>query len=80
MTLYEVYYHDPWRTRATYGRQHIAASPQDVEQWLLTNVDEWYCDDDPEIDELLIQALSEEFTYMTVTTITINDEGTVEWE
>lgn len=80
MTLYEVYYHDPWRTRSTYGRQHIAASPQDVEKWLLANLDEWYCDDDPEIDELLIRALSEEFTYMTVTTITINDDGTVEWE
>ena len=23
MTLFEIYYHDPWRTRSTYARQYI---------------------------------------------------------
>ncbi len=79
MTLYEVYYHDPWRTYSTYARQYITTSPQDAEQWLLDNLDDWYCDNDSAIDSLLDQALDKEFTYMTVTTITINDDGTVEW-
>lgn len=26
MTLYEIYYHDPWRTRSTYGRQYITTN------------------------------------------------------
>lgn len=80
MTLYEIYYHDPWRTRSTYGRQYITTNPQDAEQWLLDNLDDWYCDNDSEIDSLLDQALNKEFTYMTVTTITINDDGAVDCE
>ena len=78
MTLFEIYYHDPWRTRTTYVRQHITTSIDDTTQWLLEHIDEWYCDNDPEIDYVVDQGLGEEFTYMTVTTITINDDGTVE--
>ena len=80
MTLYEVYYHDAWRTNSTYGRQHITTSAEDAEQWLLENIEEWYDeDDDPKIDYIVDQALNQEFTYMTIKTIVVNDDGTVEW-
>ena len=42
MTLYEVWYHDAWRTRATYGRQTIQSSVEDLIEWLLSHKAEWY--------------------------------------
>ena len=80
MVLYEIYYHDPWRTRSTYTRQHITTSEEDAEQWLLDNLDDWYCDNDPEIDYIVDQGLEQAFNYMTIETSTINDDGSVDWE
>lgn len=40
MTLFEIYYHDPWRTRSTYARQYITTSADDAAQWLLEHLDE----------------------------------------
>ena len=80
MTLYEIYYHDAWRTSATYGRQYITTSAEDAAQWLLENVEDWYDeDDDPKIDYVVDQGLEQAFNYMTIKTIVINDDGTVEW-
>lgn len=79
MTLFEIYYHDPWRTRATYARQYITTSADDATQWLLDHLDEWYGDDDQEIDYIIDQGLDQTFHYMTIETIVINDDGTVEW-
>lgn len=53
MTLFEIYYHDPWRTRSTYARQYITTSADDAAQWLLEHLDEWYGDDDQEIEDIL---------------------------
>lgn len=79
MTLFEIYYHDPWRTRTTYARQYITTSEDDASQWLLEHLDEWYCDNDPEIDYVVDQGLEQAFNYMSIETIVINDDGTVEW-
>lgn len=79
MKLFEIYYHDSWRTQETYSRQYITTTQKDAEQWLLDNLDDWYCDNDPELNNLVEQALNQKFKYMTITTITINDDGTVEW-
>ena len=61
MTLYEVYYHDAWRTK-----------------WLIENQEDWY-DEETAIEDILEQALDQEFTYMTVKLIIVNEDGTVEW-
>lgn len=80
MTLYEVYYHDAWRTKSTYGRQYITTSAEDAAQWLLENIEDWYDeDDDPKIDYVVDQGLEQAFNYMTIETIVVNDDGTVEW-
>ncbi len=80
MTLFEIYYHDPWRTEKTFARQHIASTKEDAEKWLLENLNDWYDNNDPEINDLVDQALNQNFRYMTVKTITVDDDGTVEWE
>lgn len=79
MTLFEIYYHDPWRTRSTYARQYITTSADDAAQWLLDHLDEWYGDDDQEIDDVIEQGLEQTFNYMTVEMIIVNDDGTVDW-
>lgn len=79
MTLFEIYYHDPWRTRSTYARQYITTSADDVAQWLLEHLDEWYGDDDQEIDDVIEQGLEQTFNYMTIEMIIVNDDGTVDW-
>ena len=79
MILFEIYYHDPWRTRSTYSRQYITTSAEDAEQWLLDHLDEWYSDDDQEIDDVIEQGLEQTFNYMTIEMIIVNDDGTVEW-
>lgn len=63
MTLFEIYYHDPWRTRSTYARQYIMTSADDAAQWLLEHLDEWYGDDDQEIDDVIEQGLEQTFNY-----------------
>lgn len=80
MTLFEIYYHDPWRTRSTYARQYITTSAEDAEQWLLDNLDEWYDDDDELIDDIVEQGLKQTFNYMTIKIIIVKEDGTVEWE
>lgn len=81
MTLYEIYYHDEWRSIDTYSREHIASSAEDAKQWLMENLDDWYDDNDPTIDDdIITQAMDQEFMYMTVQTITINNDGTVDWD
>lgn len=79
MTLYEVYYHDAWRTKSTYGRQYIASDVHDLVQWLIENQEDWY-DEETTIEDILEQALDQAFTYMTVKLIIVNEDGTVEWE
>lgn len=64
MTLFEIYYHDPWRTRSTYARQYITTSADDAAQWLLEHLDEWYGDDDQEIDDVIEQGLEQTFNYI----------------
>lgn len=80
MILYEVYYHDPWRTRSTYSRQYITTHADDAAQWLLEHLDEWYGDDDQEIDDVIDQGLKQTFNYMTIEIIIVKEDGTVEWE
>lgn len=80
MILFEIYYHDPWRTRSTYARQYITTSAEDAEQWLLDNLDEWYDDDDELIDDIVKQGLTQNFHYMTIKIIIVKEDGTVEWE
>lgn len=64
MTLFEIYYHDPGRTRSTYARQYITTSADDAAQWLLEHLDEWYGDDDQEIDDGIEQGLEQTFNYI----------------
>ena len=64
MVLFEIYYHDPWRTRTTYARQYITTSVDDATQWLLEHLDEWYGDDDQEIDDVIEQGLEQTFNYI----------------
>lgn len=40
MTLYEIWYHDEWRTCDTYRRQYIGVSEEDTKQWLMMHLDE----------------------------------------
>lgn len=80
MILFEIYYHDPWRTRSTYARQYITTSAEDAKKWLLNNLDEWYDDDDQEIEDVVEQGLKQTFNYMTIKIIIVKEDGTVEWE
>lgn len=79
MTLYEIWYHDEWRTKDTYERQYIGSSEEDTKQWLMIHLDEWHDDEDVKIDDIITQAMDQEFMYMTITPITINKDGTVDW-
>ena len=78
MTLYEIWYHDEWHTYDTYRRQYIGTIEEDTKQWLIKNLDDWYDDKDVEIDNIIEQGLNQKFTYMTITLITINKDGTVD--
>lgn len=79
MTLYEVWYHDEWRSTDTYQRQAILSSIDDTTNWLMAHKDHWYDDETP-IDFIVDQAIAQKFKYMTVTQITINDDGHVTFE
>lgn len=79
MTLYEIWYHDEWHTKNTYRSQYIGASEEDTKQWLMIHLDEWHDDEDVKIDDIITQSINQDFIYMTVTPITINKDGTVDW-
>lgn len=79
MILYEIYYHDAWRTRSSYGRQEIFTTEEQAKAWLLENKSEWYYEDDPKIEDLIEQALDQQFHSMTVKTIVCNEDGSVSW-
>lgn len=79
MILYEIYYHDVWRTHSSYGRQEITTTEDQAKAWLLENKDEWCYEDDPEIEDLIEQALEQKFRYMTVQMIVCNEDGSVSW-
>lgn len=79
--LYEIYYHDAWRTRTSYDRQHMTTNEDDAAQWLFEHLDEWYDkDNDPEIQCIVSQALDQEFTFMTINAINIYEDGSVDWD
>lgn len=81
MTLYEIYYHDQWRTITSYGRQAIFTSLEDVENYLLKNQDEWYnAALDAPITDLIEQVLQQHFYHVTIKTITIHDNGAVDFD
>lgn len=63
----------------TYERQYIGSSEKDTKQWLMIHLDEWYNDEDVKIDDIITQAMNQEFMYMTITPITINNDSTVDW-
>lgn len=79
MILYDIYYHDAWRTHSSYGRQMITTTEEKAREWLLGNKSEWYDEDDPKIEDLMEQALEQQFKYMTVKTIVCNEDGSVSW-
>ena len=79
MILYEIYYHDAWRTRSSYGRQEITTTEEQAKAWLLENKSDWYDENDPKIKDLIEQALEQKFQYMTVKTIVCNADGSVTW-
>ena len=79
MILYEIYYHDAWRTHSSYGRQMITTTEEQAKEWLLENKSEWYEEDDPKIEDLIEQELAQEFKYMTVKTLACNEDGSVSW-
>jgi len=79
MILYDVWYHDEWRSTDTYQRQAILSTTRDTADWLMTHKDYWYDDETP-INAIVDQAIAQKFTYMTVTQITINDDGHVTFE
>lgn len=79
MTLYEIWYHDEWRSTDTYQRQAILSTTRDTADWLITHKNLWYDNETP-IDNIVGQAIDQKFTYMTVTQITINDDGHVTFE
>lgn len=79
MVLYEIYYHDAWRTRSSYGRQEITTTEEQAKAWLLENKSEWYDKNDPKIEDLIEQALGQRFNYMTVQKIICNADGSVSW-
>lgn len=39
MTLYEVWYHDEWRSTDTYQRQAILSTTRNTADWLMTHKD-----------------------------------------
>ena len=45
----------------------------------MIHLDEWYNDEDVKIDDIITQAMDQEFMYMTITPITINNDSTVDW-
>ena len=77
MSLYEIYYHDAWRSTSSYERQEITMTEEQAETWLLENKKDWYDENDPEIDNLIKQAIEQKFTYMTVKEIVCNEDGSV---
>lgn len=79
MILYEIYYHDAWRLHSSYGRQEIVTTEEQAKAWLLENKSEWYDENDPEIKDLIEQALEQQFHYMTVQKIVCNEDGSVSW-
>lgn len=79
MILYDIYYHDAWRTHSSYGRQMITTTEEKAKEWLLENESEWYDEDDPKIEDLIEQALDQKFRYMTVQKIVCNEDGSVSW-
>lgn len=79
MVLYEIYYHDAWRTHSSYGRQEITTTEEQAKAWLLENKSEWYDENDPKIEDLIEQALGQRFKHMTVQKIVCNANGSVSW-
>lgn len=79
MILYEIYYHDAWRTHSSYGRQMITTTEEKAKEWLLENKSEWYDESDPTIKDLIEQALEQQFHNMTVQKIVCNEDGSVSW-
>lgn len=79
MILYEIYYHDAWRSHSSYGRQEIVTTEEQAKAWLLKNKSEWYDESDPTIKDLIKQALEQQFHYMTVQKIVCNADGSVIW-
>ena len=79
MTLYEVWYHDAWRSTASYGRQTIQTSVEALTDWLMSHQAEWYDNETP-IDAIVDQAIDQKFTHMTVTEIVIDDDGHVTYD
>ena len=79
MTLYEVWYHDEWRSTDTYQRQAILSTTHDTADWLMTHKDHWYDNETP-INAIVDQAIDQKFNYMTVTQITVTDDGHVTFE
>ena len=53
---------------------------EQAETWLLENKKDWYDENDPEIDNLIEQALQQQFNYMTVKTIVCNEGGSVSFQ
>ena len=81
MHLYEIYYHDQWRTNTSYGRQAIFTSLEEVEDYLLKNQDEWYdAALDAPITDLIEQVLQQHFHHVTIKTITVRDNGAVDFD
>lgn len=79
MILYEIYYHDAWRSHSSYGRQEIFTTEERAKAWLLENKRDWYYESDPTIKDLIEQALEQQFHYMTVQKIVCNEDGSVSW-
>lgn len=79
MILYEIYYHDAWRSHSSYGRQEIFTTEEQAKAWLLENKSEWYDENDLTIKDLIGQALKQHFKYMTVQKIICNADGSVTW-
>ena len=79
MILYEIYYHDAWRSLSSYGRQEIFTTEEQAKAWLLENKRDWYDESDPTIKDLIEQALEQQFHFMTVKTIVCNEDGSVSW-
>lgn len=79
MILYEIYYHDAWRSRSSYGRQEIFTTEEQAKAWLLENKSEWYDENDPTIKDLIEQALKQQFQCMTVQKVICNADGSVSW-
>ena len=79
MILYEVWYHDEWRSTDTYQRQAILSTINDTANWLIAHKDHWYDDETP-INFIVDQVINQKFTYTTVTQITITNDGNVTFE